>query len=533
MSFTSGWRGGAGVLLAVMVGGAMATACVSKGATNITTNASGSKKDDSAKDDAGEAASNPQTGDVDASTGQPSTPPDRDDESSSSEDDSDDEDPTATATSNDDETESDDPQTSPEPSSDDTAEEPTQDDDRSVSDDTVDSDDTTPDAASTAETEEPEPPPQPKPVYACSAEMNRVARGEAVKISNGDLVDKTDFVAVPGPGEHWVGWIDTSPSAPKLVSLTFEDNEASALKKLALEDDSAPTAAIAAAYSAEAGDAGAYAVSWLDAAGTRMNWVSGEAWVEAEAKTIATGVPFWGRVEMAYNGDRYGVHFTSNHAYLADVSEAGSADVGAAGESFPGIEARDVVVDADGHFVTFGRYHDGSVSSFWNAINTFDGDTRTQATLQGTPIFGTYPFNTPRQDSGPNEMQLAWDGAAVGLAYGESDNDGVHYAQVTTAGSVVFDEIVTDDGQLPLDLYFDVEANLMYLLSSDGADVYITAFSPEDGIPVIESRLLVSGEGVVRGYLLYDEGAERLRAYYASGAGVHQIFTTLVECNEP
>jgi hypothetical protein len=365
------------------------------------------------------------------------------------------------------------------------------------------------------------------PSVACALSSGNPLLGSADTLTPGDVVDKEQFAVAAGPSEHLVVWIDKTSNAPALGWLTVDEAGPTGVAYVDFQAETPmPQAYLAAVYSAEANSSqGAYALAWKNSSSVQFNWLAAGDWV-LEAPSDYSGeftVPYVNEdgIALAYDGSNYGIVPLAQHPYLMFVSPTGSNSIASpAPEQFTRQEARDVLVDDNGNFVTVGRYHNGSVSSPVQIITSFDAGagTGTSTIINAeTLLFQNFDVG----DLGPKGIELVWDGAAVGVAYGgDAKSAGLHYARVTLGGNVTSTTVPVARNLTPLDAWFDAESGVVYVLSTDGGnDVYFVGVNATNGEVIVENAVVAAGSGITEGYLFWDEQAGRHRAYFASEEG--------------
>src|SRR5690606_34174130 len=138
------------------------------------------------------------------------------------------------------------------------------------------------------------------------------------------------------------------------------------------------TGHLAAVYAPEAnGGSGAYALAWR-AGAILFNWVAGNAWVD-DAPQVYTGELDLGYLDdangvgIAYRPGSYAITPLAQHPYLLMLSATGSGSIAtSAGDLFSQYESNDVIADADGNWLTVGRYNAGNGTGDYQRINVFD-----------------------------------------------------------------------------------------------------------------------------------------------------------------
>jgi hypothetical protein len=190
---------------------------------------------------------------------------------------------------------------------------------------------------------------------------------------------------------------------------------------------------------------------------------------------------------------------------------------------------RDIVAIGDDEFVTLGHYNDTNVNTYWDALSIFNAETG-EATIHD--VSPGPSFEGAAGPTGPRNMQLAWVGDALAVSYG--DGTALRYALVSKQGEIPFSLPLSAESPTPLDLYFDPEDSITYILSTDGQGVYFMGVDALSGDVVVPNRGIAKGEDVSDGFLLWDEAAGRHRIYFSSKVGnLHQIYTSSVGCEVP
>jgi hypothetical protein len=365
----------------------------------------------------------------------------------------------------------------------------------------------------------------------CSLTSGRPALGEAELLTKNDIADKLAFYVAAGPSEHLVTW--TSGSALRFFQFN-EEGRSKEITSLPLEPLGALLPGVAAVYSAEAK---AYAVTWkeLTSGNTNniaFNWIKAGIWTEEEAIRFGDGQRTdWGQaIGLAYDGNHYAIGPNAEHPYAVIVNQLGTGTMqGPSGTPFTRVQSRDIVSIGGDKFATVGHYNDGEVGTFWDALGVFNADTGESNVYNVSP--GPSLEGLVGQ-ANPRNTQLAWVGEALAVSFG--DGAALRYALLSTQGETPFSLALSNESPTPLDLYFDPEDSITYILSTDGQGVYFMGVDALSGDVVVPNRGIAKGEDVSDGFLLWDEAAGRHRIYFSSKVGnLHQIYTSSVGCEVP